>query len=85
MHRPSSWGVIIASLYLVMLGCSRKDSAQETSPVAAPSGSAVANAVGILAASAFHDPAHPPIDCPLRKHGIDATHLRPFEEASQYI
>ncbi|HMA96567.1 MAG TPA: methyltransferase domain-containing protein, partial [Polyangiaceae bacterium] len=87
MHRLlSSWGVIIASFWLVMLGCSRNESArQETSAVAASSGSVVASAVGSIIASAVHDPVHPPIDCPLRKHGIDASHLRPFEETAQYI
>jgi SAM-dependent methyltransferase len=34
---------------------------------------------------AAHDPAHPPIDCPLRKHGIDPNHLRPFEDVEKYI
>jgi 2-polyprenyl-3-methyl-5-hydroxy-6-metoxy-1,4-benzoquinol methylase len=32
-----------------------------------------------------HDPAHPPIDCPLRKQGLDPAHLRPFEDTAQYI
>ncbi|MBN2196237.1 MAG: methyltransferase [Polyangiaceae bacterium] len=32
-----------------------------------------------------HDPAHPPIDCPLHQHGIDPTHLRPFEDVEKYI
>jgi SAM-dependent methyltransferase len=32
-----------------------------------------------------HDPAHPPIDCPLRKQGIDPSHLRPFEDVEKYI
>jgi 2-polyprenyl-3-methyl-5-hydroxy-6-metoxy-1,4-benzoquinol methylase len=32
-----------------------------------------------------HDPAHPPIDCPLRKQGLDPTHLRPFEDTAKYI
>jgi hypothetical protein len=27
----------------------------------------------------------PPIDCPLRKQGVDPTHLRPFEEVEKYI
>jgi 2-polyprenyl-3-methyl-5-hydroxy-6-metoxy-1,4-benzoquinol methylase len=34
---------------------------------------------------AIHDPAHPPIDCPLRKAGIDPAHMRPFEAAEKYI
>jgi len=37
------------------------------------------------AAPATHDPAHPPIDCPLRKAGIDPNHLRPFEDVEKYI
>lgn len=32
-----------------------------------------------------HDPSHPPIDCPLRKRGIDPANLRPFEEVEKYI
>ena len=32
-----------------------------------------------------HDPAHPPIDCPLRKQGIDPTKLKPFEQMEAYI
>ena len=32
-----------------------------------------------------HDPAHPPIDCPLRNQGIDSAHMRPFEEVEEYI
>jgi len=34
---------------------------------------------------AAHDPSHPPIDCPLRKQGVDPAHLRPFEDTAQYI
>jgi SAM-dependent methyltransferase len=36
-------------------------------------------------AQAVHDPAHPPIDCPLRKMGIDPNHLRPFADVEKYI
>jgi hypothetical protein len=33
-----------------------------------------------------HDPAHPPIDCPLHnKLGADPTHLRPFDDVEKYI
>lgn len=31
------------------------------------------------------DPSLPPINCPLRKHGIDPNQLRPFEEVEEYI
>jgi len=37
------------------------------------------------ATRAAHDPANPPIDCPLRQQGIDPTHMRPFEEVADYI
>ena|ERR1700690_1754129 len=34
---------------------------------------------------ATHDPSHPPIDCPLRKQGLDPAHLQPFEDTAKYI
>ncbi len=34
---------------------------------------------------AAHDPAHPPIDCPLRKQGLDPAQLRPFDDTAKYI
>jgi SAM-dependent methyltransferase len=33
----------------------------------------------------MHDPTNPSIDCPLRKHGIDPTKMRPFEQVEEYI
>jgi ubiquinone/menaquinone biosynthesis C-methylase UbiE len=32
-----------------------------------------------------HDPAHPPIDCPLRRQGIDPHGLKPFDDVEKYI
>jgi SAM-dependent methyltransferase len=32
-----------------------------------------------------HDPAHPAIDCPLHKLGVDPLNLRPFDEVEKYI
>lgn len=32
-----------------------------------------------------YDPAHPPIDCPLRKQGLNPDHLRPFDDVEKYI
>ena len=32
-----------------------------------------------------HDPAQPPIDCPLHKLGVDPMHLRPFDDVEKYI
>jgi SAM-dependent methyltransferase len=37
------------------------------------------------AAAAGHDPASPPVDCPLRQRGIDPTSLRPFADVERYI
>lgn len=35
--------------------------------------------------AAAHDPANPPIDCPLRRQGVNAGALRPFAETERYI
>jgi ubiquinone/menaquinone biosynthesis C-methylase UbiE len=35
--------------------------------------------------AAAHDSAHPPIDCPLHKLGVDPMHLRPFDDVEKYI
>ncbi len=32
-----------------------------------------------------HDPAHPPIDCPLHNLGVNPMHLRPFDDVEKYI
>lgn len=32
-----------------------------------------------------HDPSNPPVDCPLRKQGIDPTQMKPFEQIEAYI
>ena len=32
-----------------------------------------------------HDPSNPPVDCPLRKQGIDPTQMKPFEQMEAYI
>ena len=32
-----------------------------------------------------HDPTNPPIDCPLRKQGLDPTQMKPFEQMEAYI
>ncbi|MBN2195343.1 MAG: hypothetical protein JW751_21170 [Polyangiaceae bacterium] len=43
------------------------------------------SATAAPASEPLHDPAHPPIDCPLRKQGIDPGHLRPFDDIAKYI
>lgn len=32
-----------------------------------------------------HDPARPPVDCPLRRQGIDPARMKPFEQMEAYI
>jgi len=44
-----------------------------------------ANGPPLPSASPAHDPAHPPIDCPLHKLGVDPMHLRPFDDVEKYI
>ncbi|MFL5302619.1 MAG: class I SAM-dependent methyltransferase [Anaeromyxobacteraceae bacterium] len=51
-------------------------------------GHRLAVAVALLAAaspSTAHDPANPPIDCPLHAKGVDAGSLKPFAETEKYI
>ncbi len=69
-------------------GCRSRATAESTSATTSSSTSAPAAKVDAVAQKsgvAGHDPAHPPIDCPLRKHGIDPTQLRPFKDAEKYI
>jgi SAM-dependent methyltransferase len=39
----------------------------------------------VPAASLAHDPANPPIDCPLRKKGVNVDALRPFADSEEHI
>ena len=83
--------VIAALCAVLQLGCKRetpppRTDAQPTSVKETPATSAVALDRETAGEQAMaHDPAHPPIDCPLRKQGIDPTHLKPFEEVEKYI
>lgn len=62
---------------------------QACSKPAAPSTSTLQPATSAPAASSLHhavaNPDLPPIDCPLRKAGIDPHALKPFEQVQQYI
>lgn len=81
---------IILILSVVLLGgCDEKKSEEphptsSTIAVASPPESPPASASG-KAHTMVHDPAHPPIDCPLRKHGVDPTKMKPFEDVEKYI
>jgi 2-polyprenyl-3-methyl-5-hydroxy-6-metoxy-1,4-benzoquinol methylase len=60
-------------------GCRRSENAAPSRADVTASVAETPTAVGA------HDPTHPPIDCPLRKQGIDPTHMRPFEDVGKYI
>jgi SAM-dependent methyltransferase len=73
----AAYGARIAAAVaaLLVVGC-------KTDP---PAPSAAPAAPATTLAAAEHDPAHPPIDCPLRKQGLDPSHLKPFEDTEKYI
>jgi SAM-dependent methyltransferase len=91
-------GISASAMALALALCAACERAPKTAQPALANGPASSAVAGqALAASAphaatsrpasepVHDFAHPPIDCPLRKQGIDPTHLRPFEDVEKYI
>jgi protein-L-isoaspartate O-methyltransferase len=72
-YRATLAALVIA---LAMTSCRRQSVVAETKPMPVVASSAATKA---------HDPAHPPIECPLAKQGIKADHLRPFEDVEKYI
>ncbi len=63
-----------------------------SSPAAPEAVAKVDEAVPVPAATAevekapfVHDPSNPPVDCPLRKAGLDPTKVKPFEQTEMYI
>jgi SAM-dependent methyltransferase len=73
--------VLVAAGMLVLAGC--KESG-ERSIVGAALVRPATPASGHAFASA-DAPSGPPIDCPLRRQGIDPTHMRPFADVEKYI
>lgn len=69
------------ALLLACIGCKPTTAAP---PAPAPT-TAPAPPAPVASAAPVHDPAHPPIDCPLRKAGIATHDLKPFAETEQYI
>jgi ubiquinone/menaquinone biosynthesis C-methylase UbiE len=69
------------------LACTKRPppSALAPGPDASAEAAATATATGAAAVAAVHDPAHPPIDCPLRKQGIVTEGMKPFEQVEKYI
>jgi ubiquinone/menaquinone biosynthesis C-methylase UbiE len=74
--------LVVAVVVGLSLGCRNRDASNNT---AKPRVNSVAVTEMADSAPRGHDPAHPPIDCPLRKQGIDPTRLRPFEDVEKYI
>jgi SAM-dependent methyltransferase len=78
-------------LSIAGVGCGRRDGSQRHESGASAASSTLALPAMVSTARlqpgsvGGHDPAHPPIDCPLRKQGIDPAHLKPFEEVEKYI
>lgn len=76
--------VTMAIAALISGGCRHKRLHRSHSLIAA--GHSATSASGTaLDAGLAHDPAHPPIDCPLHKLGVDPAHVRPFDEVEKYI
>jgi len=74
---------LVGGLLLLAVGCGRRDKTL-AQPIAEATG-AVSTALHAATINVIPDPSQPPIDCPLHKHGIDPTHLRPFEDVEKYI
>ena len=65
---------------LAVAGCPKRGPAAGDAAPAAGASTATSAAAGH-----GHDPANPPIDCPLRKRGVEPAHMRPFKEVAEYI
>lgn len=88
--------VAIALALMFCSGCQSKSPAPapqndvvpdgETSQQTANDAQKAPETAGNTADARFvHDPANPPVDCPLRKAGLDPTKVKPFEQTEQYI
>ena len=73
------------TVLLALVACKRVAPTSAMSDSSA-SGSGAAMASTLLPAPPeLHDPEHPPIDCPLRKAGIEPSKMKPFDDAEKYI
>ncbi len=87
MKRPVCFATSLFLLSLTAFGCDKPEALQPSTQKSA-SKAASALAVGSIASASgkvHRDPAHPPIDCPLRKAGVDPHNLTPFEDTQKYI
>ncbi|HEY5957251.1 MAG TPA: class I SAM-dependent methyltransferase [Polyangiaceae bacterium] len=85
MHDKSTRLTMLSGCIILVIfgfGCDRRE--HGTTPMKATA--AVIDSTSLAhASSAVHDPAHPPIDCPLHKQGVNPAHLKPFEDVEKYI
>ena len=90
--------IVSVSFALLIGGCRNKSAgsagSNATSATAAPATAMGSTPAGDNSARSgappasdvkSHDPAYPPIDCPLHKLGVDPRHLRPFDDVEKYI
>jgi SAM-dependent methyltransferase len=77
----------MANRVLVVLGILAATSGPACRKAPPPQHEALpAKAAAPAAPAAAGDEAHhPPIDCPLRKLGVDPAHVRPFDDVEKYI
>ena len=80
--RPTFYFVLMLTL-LVAAGCERNDGQPIEADVGPHQAHTTAPPTGV--ATPAHDPANPPIDCPLREQGLDPHGLKPFAEVEKYI
>jgi len=93
IRRPPVHQLSTLACVVLVAGCPGRDKSNASSSAtsahavtATTSATATAGNVSSPGQQALvHDPAHPPIDCPLRKQGLDPSHLRPFEDTAKYI
>ncbi len=86
---PALWWVAVLVCGLMVSGCKNNDSTVGGNPHDSVPNTSIesppAKQVATAAKPKTHDPEHPPIDCPLRKQGIDPSHLKPFDDVEKYI
>jgi 2-polyprenyl-3-methyl-5-hydroxy-6-metoxy-1,4-benzoquinol methylase len=75
--------VCCTALATLSLACRERATASEATTSTATAAQAPSSST--VPGSLRHDPANPPIDCPLRKAGIDPNGLKPFEDVEKYI
>lgn len=88
---PVFWPVVVLACCFTLEGCEKKsspidDRTQHSNPaMTTVDQSTKQEAKQTAHSTKEHDPANPPIDCPLRKQGIDPSHMKPFEDVERYI